>query len=256
MATARAFRPGAPGGPARPGCAAVRRLDLADLAAPAAPPGEPLAVAAPTPARGERVLCFDEADLARACAATATAAARAAEAAAAARLDALDAASRERLAAAVDALRAELRRREETVRATLRALLGAALEALVPALREARLEAAVERVLAEASAATPAGGSLILELPEHELPTLAARVPALLAEAGFEGGFEIRPIGEGETVRLLCGEHWAEIDAAAWAASVCELVRKAIDAVPLGPSSDVEERDEREPVRAATGFDR
>jgi hypothetical protein len=232
-------------GRAEPAPLPVRRLELAELTEPAHDPVAPAAPQPTAPARGEPALSFDEADLARACAGAAAAAARAAEGALAARLAATDAALRERLLLAVGELRADLRRREEAVRALVATLVAAALESLVPSLREARLSAALERVVATVAGEPRPLPPLILELPEQELPTLAPRLPALLAEAGLEGGFEVRPAADGEVVRLVCGEFWSELDAAAWAAAVGERVRATIARLPLGVSTAEEESDER-----------
>ena len=223
----------------------VRRLELAEFTERAHEPVAPPPPQSRAPAPGGPALSFDEADLARACAGAAAAAARATENTVAARLAATDAALRERLLVAVGELRADLRRREEAVRALVAALVAAALESLVPALREARLSAALERVVATVAGEPGPLPPLILELPERDFPTLAPRLPALLAEAGLEGGFEVRPSVEGEVLRLVCGEFWSELDAAAWAAAVGERVRATIARLPLGASTTEEESDER-----------
>lgn len=231
-----AARPAA-GRPAR------RPLELVELGERAAAPADPSASTPRAERAGERPLTFDEAELARACAAAAVAAARAAEAAAAERWAAGDLLLREKLATAVEALRAEIGRRDELLRTAVAQLVSAALEALVPALRSARAAAALERLLSVAIGERQPSATLILELPERDVPALAARVPTLLAEAGFEGGFEIRPVPEGEVFRLVCGDLWAELDAAAWAAAVCERVRAAVEASACTPTEGVEETD-------------
>jgi len=237
-------RAGARSDPGATAGATRRRLELVEFGERAAPDAAASpAPVSPAPLTHDRPLTFDEAELARACAAAAAAAARAAEAAAAERWAASDHLLRERLAAAVDALRAEIGRRDEALRTAVGQLVGAALEALLPGLRQARVAAALERVLAVAIAERRSLPTLILELPERDVPGLAARVPTLLAEAGFEGGFEIRPVAEGEVFRLVCGDLWAELDAAAWAAEVRERVRAAIESLAFVPTGQVEEAD-------------
>jgi hypothetical protein len=224
--------------------AARRRLELVEFGEPAAPDvADSAAPVSPETPTHDRPLTFDETELARACAAAAAAAAHAAEAAAAERWAASDHLLREKLAAAVEALRAEIGRRDEALRMAVGRLVGVALEALLPVLRSARAAAALERVLAAAIGERRSLPTLTLELPERDAPALAARVPTLLAEAGFEGGVEIRPIAEGEVFRLVCGDLWAELDAAAWAGEVCERVRAAIESLDFVPSGEVEEAD-------------
>lgn len=185
-------------------------------------------------------LLFDEADLARACAAAAAAASAAAERAAMARAAEADATTRTQLAAAIAALRAELVRRDQELRARTADLVRAALAALLPRLREERLAGSIERMLRTALDTVQPASSLVLELPEDGPPGLAARAPALLAEAGFEGTCEVRTDGpSGDVIRLRSGEFWAELDASAWAAEVCDRIGAWL-AAPTGEPVDVE----------------
>lgn len=234
--------------PVKPRAVASRRLELADFSEPTTGPVEVVSPPPGAPAAAERSFTFNEDELARACAGAARAAALVAGAEKAASLASYDTVLREQLAAAVAELVALLRGREDALRRTLQGLLTAALEALVPALREARLAAALERVVRRAADESIARRPLVLELPEHDLPTLARRVPALLAEAGLDGGYEIRPIAASDTIRLVCGEFWTELDAAAWASALCEQVRATIDSVSFEPSPAAEEGHERRSV--------
>lgn len=220
----------------------ARRLELDDLTAPSEAPPDPLPPSPPP----QRDLWFGEAELARACAAAAVAAARATEEAGAARAAARDAALRERLLAAVEALRAEQRARESRFQGTLRDLLAAALQALVPALREIRMAAALERVLDACIGEQGRPEALIVELSERDLPLLAPRLPAMLAEVGLDGAWEIRAHSGDELVRLVWGETWVEIDAASWAAAVCERVRGWLDGTDHGRFSATREEHERD----------
>ncbi len=174
----------------------------------------------------ERPLLFDEDELARACAAVAARSARLAAAVPPVPVRNEEAMLRERFLAAVAGLRADLAERDASVRQTVRDLVTVALDALVPPLREQRLLRALEELVAEVLGAwRPEPRKLIVEVPEGEFELLAARLPALLAEFGIETGYEIRPLAEGELLRLTVDDTWAELDAGALAAAVRERVR-------------------------------
>ncbi len=206
--------------------AGARPLQLGDLAT--VEPDSPAAGAsaadpqqAPEP---PAQILFDEAELARACAAAASLAASAADRAAMERAVAADASLRAKLEVAVSGLRAELADRQAAFREVLGRLVALALGALIPRLRDLRLAAAVERILRSAPG-QPRQAPLVLEVPSGAHDELAARVPTLLAEAGLEGPFEVRSHDAGDgLVRLTCGDLWSEFDAAAWAAAVTERV--------------------------------
>lgn len=231
----RTFEPAVPGklphsggrvAPASWSQVEARPLQLGDLATVEPdPPAVQASTARPqeAPAPSAQLL-FDEAELARACAAAAAVAASAADRAAMERAVAADASVRAELELAVNGLRAELAARQAALRESLGRLVALALGALIPRLQDARLAAAVERILRSAPA-QPRQAPLILEVPSGAHSELAARVPALLAEAGLDGPFEVRPHEAGdELVRLSCGELWSELDAAAWAAAVTERI--------------------------------
>jgi hypothetical protein len=207
----------------------ARPLQLGDLAAVEPEPAAATTVVEPHEAAEPLAqLLFDEAELARACAAAAAVAASAAERAAAARAADADAALRARLEIAVTDLRADLAERHATFCEVLRRSVASALGALVPRLQEVRLAEAVERIL-RAAPGQPRPAALVLEVPQGSLDALAASVPALLARAGLEGPCEVRPHDAGDgLVRLSCGDMWSELDAASWAAAVAERVLAAL----------------------------
>ncbi len=220
---------------------APRRLQLEDLLSTPPPPGPP--PAPPPPATAD--LLFDEVELARACAAAATFTATALDEAQRARAVALETRSREELARAVRELSRALSGRERAVGDRVRTLVSAALEALLPSLREGRLAVTLERVLEQLVAERTAGPTLIVEVPRADLEALAPRIPSLLAEAGFEGAVEIRALDEGETIRAVAGDLWAELDAREWAEAVREQIEALVDTPGFAPVDQRESEDER-----------
>lgn len=206
----------------------LRRFELDDFQKPAPAPisCEPV-IAEPVEPR----LLFDEDELARACAAVAARAAFVPEAASTARGREEEAMLREQLLAAVEGLRADLAARHASLRQTVGDLVALALDALLPTLREERLLSALEELVAEAlGAGRPAPQNLIVEVPASGFELLAARLPALLAEAGIEAGYEIRPLAEGDLLRLTVEETWAELDAGALASTIRDRIRAVIEA--------------------------
>ncbi len=154
---------------------------------------------------------------------------------------------RERLLAAVEGLRAELAERDVYLRETVRDLLAVALDALLPALREERLLRALEVLVAEVfEAGRSAPQTLIVEVPACAHATRAARLPALLAEVGVEVGYEIRPLTDGELLRLSVGESWAELDAGALAAAARDRIRAALEAAARGTPETEGDDDDRD----------
>lgn len=206
-----------------------QQLRLPDLSSVGSEPTVPAAVSEPVDdARPERRLLFDEAELARACAAAAAAAASAAATEARARAVDSDGLIRAELERAVAGLDRDLAERRSASSRALHRLVALALGALLPRLREARLAVAIERIL-ENAAAQPLPAAVVLHVPRRSYDALAARIPALLAEAGLERPCEVVPHDSGdELVRLTCGDFWSELDAAAWADAVTERLVAAL----------------------------
>lgn len=200
-----------------------QQLRLADFSSGEPEPTVPAAVSEPDDdAEPERQLLFDEAELARACAGAAAAAASAAATEARARAIDSDGLIRAELERAVAGLDRDLAERRSALSEALRRLVALALGALVPKLREVRLAVAIERIL-ENAASQPHPAAVVLHVPRRSYDALAARIPALLAEAGLERPCEVVPHDSGdELVRLTCGDFWSELDAAAWADAVTE----------------------------------
>lgn len=220
-----------------PGAAAGQKiaLVLADLAAPperTSPAGAMVAEGSSPAPVGARELRFGEADLARACAGVAAQSRSIAEAIACERAARARQSIEARLLEALGELQRDRAAQRADLLVTVRELLTAVLQALLPELREERLADGLARLLEASLPGLVPAQTLLVELPAAELATAAARLPSLLAAAGWEGGFEIRPVsGSDDLVRLRCGDSWAELDLEAGVRGLSDQLRELL-AVP------------------------
>ncbi|MCS6878115.1 MAG: hypothetical protein RMK73_03255 [Geminicoccaceae bacterium] len=192
---------------------------------------------APLPASETAPLSFTEDELARVCAALSVRLRREFERETENRLRSLARGLEARLTEALARSARERARDRTRAAAAIARAVGVALEALVPRLRSERLSAALETLLAETLASRPAG-PLSIEAPAEDLPELQARLPGLLAAAGADLTYEIRPLPDpGAILRIRWEESWAEIDLEAWTRAVIERVRDFLDQrTSLGPT--------------------
>lgn len=208
-----------------------RPLSLAEFPSaslPVQPPSEAQNAAAPRDGSPNSLL-FSEEELARVLAALSVQLRLRWEEELRAQLDELARSLQARLLEAFSRATQVLREQRNCVARTAARAVTAALEALVPQLRKEQRAAALELLLEQSLASRPLG-PLVIEAPAADLPELQACVPALLAAAGAELAYEVRPLtAEDSVLRVRWQESWAEIDLEAWARAVIERVHDFLE---------------------------
>ncbi len=207
-----------------------RRLHLVDLTTGhGSDPGP----APPSTGHGDVPLRFDEADLARACAAAArraldASARRAAELAAAA-----EAGLQQALGAALETLVAERGERLALAERTGRSLAMAVVRRCLSRPRP-ELDLEIERLVGTALEQIDGRARLDVHLAPDDLERVGARLPALAAAAGFEGDLHCHadPSLVTGSVRLGWGDAWAERDVAGWLRRLEERIEAHRGAAP------------------------
>ncbi len=195
-----------------------RRLQLVDLALER----QPSRAAAPVGSSGSG-LRFDEADLARACAAVERRVAADADRQAASATAEAEMELQRALGSALEALVGERAERLALVDRTARSLALAVVRRCLGQPRP-ELDLEIEALVRSALGRIEGHGRLEVFLAPADTGRMAARLPALAAAAGFEGELVCRadPGLAGGSVRVLWGEAWAERDIGGWLERLAE----------------------------------